>query len=216
MVSIIPVLSKIHRNTYAIYNNEVACNTVRKFSITNIKDQVNNRRYNKISDLENFDDQFKIYRQHCAYISNKPSNQMMLDFPKNQQVQQTVQLRDYFTMAASERLYIDMGDSLGATGKKDAIKRNDSSVKVEISLKEVVSHDLDKMVFGQGYGEYVFESNPDENMIQFFEYKVVEGHNSKKLNEVTQRESKSRKRKWRFDREHTRAILKWLERKLHR
>ena len=53
MVSIIPVLSKIHRNMYAIYNNEVACNTIRKLSI---KDLINNRRYDKISYLENFDD----------------------------------------------------------------------------------------------------------------------------------------------------------------
>ena len=206
MVSIIPVLSKIHRNTYTIYNNEVACNTIRKLSITDIKDQVNNRRYDKIYDLENFDDQFKLYRQYCAYISNRPSNQTMLDFSKNQEVQQTVQLRDYFTTAASERLYIDMRDSLGATGKKDAMKRNDSSVKVEISLKEAAPHDLDIMVFGQGYGEYVFESNSDGNMIQFFEYKVVEDDNSKKLNEVTYRESKSRKRKWGIDRECTRVI----------
>ena len=72
MVSIIPVLSRIHRNTYAIYNNEVACNTIRKLSITDIKDQVNNRRYDKIYDLENLDDQFKLYRQYCAYIKTDP------------------------------------------------------------------------------------------------------------------------------------------------
>ena len=114
MVSIIPVLSKIHENMYAtIYNNKVACNTIRKLSITDIKGQVNNR--------------------------------------------------------------------------------NDYSVKVEISLKEAAPHDLDITVFGQGYGKYIFKSNPDGNMIQFFEYKVVEDNNSKKLNEVTYRESKSRK-----------------------
>ena len=176
-------------------NHFLTFNTIQKLSITDIKDQVNNRRYDKIYDLENFDDQFKLYRQYCAYISNRPSNQTMLDFSKNQEVQQTVQLRDYFTTAASERLYIDMRDSLGATGKKDAMKRNNSSVKVEILLKEAAPHDLDIMVFGQRYGEYVFESNSDGNMIQFFEYKVVEDDNSKKLNEVTYRESKSRKRK---------------------
>ena len=75
------------------------------------------------------------------------------------------------------------------------MKRNDSSVKVEISLKEVALHDLDIMVLGQWYGEYEFESNSDGNMIQFFEYKVVEDDNAKKLNAVTYRESKSRKRK---------------------
>ena len=137
MVSIIPVLLKIHRNTYAISNNDVACNTIRKLTITDIKDQVNNRRYDKIYDLENFDFQFKLYRQYCAYTSNRPSNQTMLDFSKSQEVQQTVQLRDYFTTAASERLYIDMRDSLGATGKKHAMKRSDSSVKVKYHSKKL-------------------------------------------------------------------------------
>ena len=77
-----------------------ACNTIQKLSIIDIKDQVNNRRYDKIYDLENFNDQFKLYRQYCAYISNRPSNQTMLDFSTNQEVQQTVDT------AASERLYI--------------------------------------------------------------------------------------------------------------
>ena len=86
------------------------------------------------------------------------------------------------------------------------MKRNDSSVKVEISLKEVALHDLDIMVLSQWYGGYEFESNSDGNMIQFFEYKVVEDDNSKKLNAVTYRESKSRKRKWGIDRERARAI----------
>ena len=206
MVSIIPVLSTIHRNAYAIYDNEVACSTIPKLSMTDIKEQVNNRRYDKIYDLENFDDKFKLYRQYHAYISIRPSNQTILDFSKNQEVQQTVQLRDYFTTTASERLYIDMRDSLGTTAKKDAMKRNNSSVKVEKWLKEAAPHNLDILVFSQGYGEYVFESNSDGNMTQFFEFKVVEDDNSKKLNEITYRESKSRKRKWDIDRECTRVI----------
>ena len=93
----------------------------------------------------------------------------MLDFSKNQEVQKTIQLRDYFTTVASERIYVDMRDSLGVAGKKDAMKRNDASVKLEISLKEAALRNLDIMMFGQGYGEYVFESNSDGNMIQFFE-----------------------------------------------
>ena len=39
-ISIIPVLSKEHRNTYASYNVEQACNTIQKMTISNIKDSV--------------------------------------------------------------------------------------------------------------------------------------------------------------------------------
>ena len=125
-------------------------------------------------DLQTFDDQLKLYRQYCAYITNRPNYQTMLDFSNNHEVQETVQLRDFFTISAAERLYVDMRDSLGATGKEDAMKRNDFSIKVEISLKEAAATDLDIMVYGQGYGEYVYKSNKEGNMIQLYEYKVVE------------------------------------------
>ena len=63
IVSIIPVLSKNHRNTYATYNNERACNIVQKITISNIKDDNNHRIHNKVYDLQAFDDQLKLYRQ---------------------------------------------------------------------------------------------------------------------------------------------------------
>ena len=86
----------------------------------------------------------------------------MLDFSNNHEIQETVQLRDLFTTSAAERLYVDKRDSLGANGKKDAMKRNDSSIKVEISLREAATTDLDIMVYGQGYGEYVYNQMKTE------------------------------------------------------
>ena len=121
IVSIIPVLSKNHRNTCATYNNERACNIVQKLTISDIKDDNNHRIHSKVYDLQTFDDQLKLYRQYCAYIINRPSNQTMLDLSNNHEVQETVQLKDFFTTSAAERLHVDMRDSSGATGKKDAM-----------------------------------------------------------------------------------------------
>ena len=39
IVSIIPALSKNHRNTYATYNTERACNMIQKLTISDIKEQ---------------------------------------------------------------------------------------------------------------------------------------------------------------------------------
>ena len=206
IVSIIPVLSKNHRNTYVTYNNERTCNIVEKLTISDIKDDNNHKIHSKVYDLQTFDDQLKLYRQYCEYIIKRPSNQTMLDFSNNHEIQETVQLRDFFITSAAVQLYVDMRDSLDATGKKDPIKRNDSSIMVEISLREAATTDLDIMVYGQGYGEYVYESNEDENMIQLYEYKVVEDGNNKKLNEINYRASKSRKSKLRIDRDSVRAI----------
>ena len=42
----------------------------------------------------------------------------MLDFSNNQEVQDTLERRDFFTNQCSKRLFTDMRDSLGVTGEK--------------------------------------------------------------------------------------------------
>ena len=63
----------------------------------------------------------------------------MLDFSNNQEVQETIKRRDFFTTNASERLYMDMKNSSGYTGKTDPLKRDDLSIHVEISLRDLPS-----------------------------------------------------------------------------
>ena len=135
------------------------------------------------------------YKQYLAYISNRGSTLTMLDFSNNQEVQETIQRRDFFTANASERIYIDMRNSLGYTGKKDPMKRDGSSINVETSLRDAVEYDLDVTDVRQGFTEFVYESRKDGNMIQMYEYKVVKDEKSKKLDDIRHRESPSRKRK---------------------
>ena len=121
IVSIIPVLSKEHRNTYSVYNNEKATHMIQKITLSNMKDS-RGLYISKVYDLTEFDDQLSLYRQFCAYITNKPSTSTMLDFSNNQEIQDKVERRDFFTNQCSKRLYIDMRDSLGVTGKNDLIE----------------------------------------------------------------------------------------------
>ena len=67
----------------------------------------------------------------------------MLDFSNNQEVQETIQQRDFFTTNAFERLYMDMRNLLGYTGKKEPMKRDDSSIYVEILVRDAAENDLD-------------------------------------------------------------------------
>ena len=93
-VSIIPVLSKEDRNTYSVYNNEKATHMIQKIMLSNMK--YSRELYiNKVYDLTEFDDQLLLYRQFCPYISNKPSKSTMLDFSNNQEIQDTVERRDF-------------------------------------------------------------------------------------------------------------------------
>ena len=60
IISIIPVLSKEHRNTCATYNAEKANHFIRKITISNIKETVGTTT--KVCDLTEFDDQLTIFR----------------------------------------------------------------------------------------------------------------------------------------------------------
>ena len=119
----------------------------------------------------------------------------MLVFSYNQGVQETIQQRDFFTTNGSERLYIDMRNSLGNTGKKDPMKRDDLSTNVEIVLRDAAEYDLDGIVVGQEFSKFVYESGKDGNMIQVYKFKVVKDEKSKKLDDIMYRESQCRKRK---------------------
>ena len=79
MISIIPVLSKEHRNFCATYNLEQARNTIQKITIPNIKDE-NGHVCSKVYDLNDFDDKYLLYKQYLACISNRVSTLTMLDF----------------------------------------------------------------------------------------------------------------------------------------
>ena len=67
-----------------------------------------------------------------------------------------------------------MRESLGYTGQKDPLTRDDSTIKIEITLKEAAAEDLDVTIFGQAFGEYVYESNSKGNKAKLYAYKLRE------------------------------------------
>ena len=87
-----------------------------------------------------------------------------------------------------------MRESLGYTGQKDLLTRDDSTIKIEITLKEAAAEDLDVTIFGQAFGEYVYESNSKGNKAKLYEYKLREDKENKKLNEVLFNEAQKRKK----------------------
>ena len=81
IISIIPVLSKDHGNTYATYNAEKTNRFIRKIRISNMKEAVGTTA--KVYDLTEFDGQLTISRQFCAFITNTLSTNTFLDFSSN-------------------------------------------------------------------------------------------------------------------------------------
>ena len=109
---------------------------IRKITISNWKDIDNNNLSPRVYDLDEFDDQVKLYWQVVAYISNISNAKTFLDFSNNKEVQNAMSRQKFFTKQASKRLYMNLRDSLGLSGKKDPIKNNNDGITVEISLRD--------------------------------------------------------------------------------
>ena len=75
---------------------------IRKITISNLKDIDNNNFLPRVYDLDEFDDQVKLYRQHVAYISNGSSAKTFLDFSNNKEVQNAMSRQEFFTNQASK------------------------------------------------------------------------------------------------------------------
>ena len=111
----------------------------------------------KIYDLDNFDDQLELFGQFRVYISNMASNKNALDSSLNKECQQAAQRHEFFTNQKPERIYRDMRNTLGFTGQKDPIKRDDCAINVKITLRGTASRNLEVITSGPGCGEFLYE-----------------------------------------------------------
>ena len=80
-------------------------------------------------DLTEFDDQLTIFRQYCEYITNTLSTNTFLDFSNNREIKNNMKRENFFTDTTAKRLYINLRDSFGVTGKKDPLKCSDESIR---------------------------------------------------------------------------------------
>ena len=54
-------------------------------------------------------------------------------------------------------IYIDMRNTLGFTGQKDPMKRDDSAINIKITLRGAAARNLEVIISGQGYWEFLYE-----------------------------------------------------------
>ena len=79
------------------------------------------------------------------------STKNALDFSLNKECQQAAQRHEFFTNQKSERIFIDMRNTLGFTGQKDPMKRDDSAINIKITLRGAAARNLEVIISGQGY-----------------------------------------------------------------
>ena len=111
-----------------------------------------------------------LFKEFRGNISNSSSTGNALN--KDREVQQSVMEQDFYTTDAAEKIYIGMRETLGYADKKNAIKRDDSTIVLKITLTEAVASDLQILIQGQRMDQYVYQKRQGGNLLKFCEYKI--------------------------------------------
>ena len=123
--------------------------------------------------LGKFDNDLELFDQFRDYISNMTSIKNALDFMLNKECQQAAQCYEFFTNQKSEQIYIDIRNILGFTGQKDLMRRDDSGINVKTTLCSAAARNLEVIILGEGYGQFLYERGNKGRMMSMYEYKVT-------------------------------------------
>lgn len=61
------------------------------------------------------------------------------------------------------------------------MKRDESTITIKITLKEVAATNLQVLIQDQGIKKYVYEKRQGGNLIQFYKYKINPDKKSRKF-----------------------------------
>ena len=70
-------------------------------------------------------------------------------------------------------MYIGMRKTLGFTGQKDPMKRDDSAINVKITLRGAAARNLEVIISREGYREFLYERGNKGTIMSMQKYKVT-------------------------------------------
>ena len=95
-------------------------------------------------------------------------------FAHNLVYKELTKLKNYYTFAKSdERLYVHLRRGRGYTQELEKIVRNDSSLKLTITLKTAVTKKMRLRVVGYHQGEYMYSMTNLGLLVSYKDYGIV-------------------------------------------
>lgn len=85
------------------------------------------------------------------------------------------------TTDAAEKIYINIRETLGYTGKNYAKRRDNSTIILKITLREAAASNLQVLIQGQGMNECIYQNGQGGNLLKFYEYKSIRRRNLENL-----------------------------------
>ena len=165
--------SEQHNNPYDSYNFELAATMIGSVQLENLNNKYGelNRKY----DLTDEHDKYLMYRYFVAWATGGgPSVGPLSQFAHNSVYRELTKLKNYYTFAKSdERLYVDLRRGRGYTQELEKIVRNDSSLKLTVTLKTAATKKMRLRVVGYHQGEYMYSMTNLGLLVSYKDYGIV-------------------------------------------
>ena len=94
-----------------------------------------------------------LWKQYVAWNCKGYTAAIISDYINNPVFQELLLKSDYFGIKSSEKIYIDLRDSLGHTEEIEKPSRNDSKLNVTIELRSPLAKKMRLRVWGYANGE---------------------------------------------------------------
>ena len=166
--------SEQHNNPYDSYNFELAATMIGSVQLENLNNKYGelNRKY----DLTDEHNKYLMYRYFVAWATGGgPSVGPLSQFAHNPVYKELIKLKKYYTFAKSdEGLYVDLRRGQGYTKELEKIVRNDSNLKLTITLKAAATKKMRLRVVGYHQGKYMYSmTNLGLLVVSYKDYGIV-------------------------------------------
>ena len=90
----------------------------------------------KIYNIDNLTKKHLLYKQFVAWNCNRPSVVPLTDYMNNPIFRELPDEEEYFSLKSDEKVYLDLRAASGYGKEAERLKRNDSKINLQITLKK--------------------------------------------------------------------------------
>ena len=168
-----PDKSNKHTTIYDSYNRELASQEIKTLKLTNFTEIYNLANENK-HDKDNLTQRHLLYKQFVAWNCNGSSVAPLADYMNNPSFQKLPDEDTYFSVKNDERVYQDLRASFGYVKETEKLKRSDSKINVQITLKAAARYKLRLRIWAYSLSEYLYVLSKSGLTLKHRTYAIIQ------------------------------------------
>ena len=172
-ISLVYDKSELHNSVYDSYNAELAATHISSIQLENLNNKYGeiNRKY----DLTEEHDKYLMYRNFVGWATGQGYTVGPLtQYANNEIYKELIKYENYYSKTKSdEKLYVDIRRGRGFSNELERIVRNDSSLTLTITLKNVAVKKMRLRVVGYYQGEYINSLTNLGLLLSYKDYGIV-------------------------------------------